>query len=102
LALAGLDDVTLERSKTMSMRTIIVAAAILAMLGGPSRAATYGHAHSKAHAHQHAQGMATHSSAYGAGFDSSARAAFGRSYDFEGWPTDYLENRFGDRQMQGR
>ena len=86
----------------MSMKTMIAAAAALVMLGCPSLAATYGHTHSRAHAHRHVPGMAAHASAYGAGFDTGARAAFGRSYDFEAWPTDYLTNRFGDRQLQGR
>ena len=89
----------------MSMKIVFAAAtgaAVLAMLGGPSFAAVHGHGHARAQAHHHAEKMVVRSSVYGAGFDSSARAAFGRSYDFERWPTDYLTNRFGDHQAQGR
>ena len=89
----------------MSMKMMFTAAlgaAVLSMLGAPSFAAAYGHGHAKAHARRHVERMVVRSSAYGAGFDNSARAAFGRSYDFEGWPTDYLINRFGDHQAQGR
>jgi len=34
--------------------------------------------------------------------DSGARASVARGDDFEGWPTSYLVNRFGDHQAQGR
>jgi hypothetical protein len=34
--------------------------------------------------------------------DSDARASVSRDDDFAGWPTDYLVNRFGDHQAQGR
>ncbi|HUI98111.1 MAG TPA: hypothetical protein VLX44_20305 [Xanthobacteraceae bacterium] len=89
----------------MSMKIVLSAAAgpaVLTMLAAPSFATTYGHRHAKAHVHRHMERMVVRSSAYGSGFDNSARAAFGRSYDFEGWPTDYLINRFGDHQAQGR
>lgn len=86
----------------MSMKTMIAAAAALAMLGGPSVAAPYGHAHPKAQARRHVAGPVMGQSAHGAAFDHGTRAAFGRGDDFEGWPTDYLTNRFGDHQAQGR
>jgi len=72
---------------------------MLAALAGPALAQGYAVKH---HADPRARATVVPSSAIGAGFDNSARAAYGRSYDFEGWPTDYLSNRFGDRQMQGR
>jgi hypothetical protein len=34
--------------------------------------------------------------------DPRARASAGGSDGFDGWPTDYLMNRFGDHQAQGR
>jgi hypothetical protein len=34
--------------------------------------------------------------------DSGAHASVAPGNDFEGWPTDYLVNRFGDHQAQGR
>ncbi len=37
-----------------------------------------------------------------AGIDAGARASAAGSGDFAGWPTDFLTNRFGDRQSQGR
>jgi hypothetical protein len=86
----------------MSMKLVIATAAVVAALAGPSSAQEYASRnHAAHHAHQ-ARTTAVRSSALGAAFDEGARAAYGRSYDFEGWPTDYLSNRFGDRQMQGR
>ncbi len=86
----------------MSMKIVFTAAAALVVLGGPGFAATGGQGHSKARAGHHAERTVARSSAYGAGFGNGARAAVGRSYVFEGWPTDYLTNRFGDHQEQGR
>jgi hypothetical protein len=34
--------------------------------------------------------------------DARVRASAARGNDFDGWPTGYLVNRFGDRQAQGR
>jgi len=82
----------------MSMKLVIAAAAMLAALAGPALAQDHAPKH---HAARHARATAVRSSAIGAGFDDSARAAYGRSYDFEGWPTDYLVNRFGDHQARG-
>ncbi|HLH93164.1 MAG TPA: hypothetical protein VKX28_32470 [Xanthobacteraceae bacterium] len=87
----------------MSMKLVIVTAAIVAVFASPSSAQEYARRHQAMHhAAHHARTTVARSSAIGAGFDDSARAAYGRSYDFEGWPTDYLSTRFGDRQMQGR
>jgi len=83
----------------MSMKIVITTAALLAALAGPALAQGYAAKH---HADPHARAAVVKSSAIGAGFDNSARAAYGRSYDFEGWPTDYLSNRFGGFQTQGR
>jgi hypothetical protein len=83
----------------MSMKLVITTAAMLAALAGPALAQDDAPKH---HVPRHARTTVVRSSAIGAGFDDSARAAYGRSYDFEGWPTDYLSNRFGDRQAQGR
>ena len=80
----------------MSMKIVITTAALLAALAGPALA------QGDAHKHRAGNHARTKSSAIGAGFDDSARAAYGRSYDFEGWPTDYLSNRFGGFQTQGR
>ena len=83
----------------MSMKIVITTAAVLAALAGPALARDYTHKH---HAARHVRATAARTNAIGAGFDQGARAAYGRSYDFEAWPTDYLSNRFGDFQMQGR
>ena len=83
----------------MSMKLVITTAAMVAALAGPALAQDDAPKH---HALRHARATVARSSALGAGFDDSARAAYGRSYDFEGWPTDYLVERFGDRQAQGR
>ena len=83
----------------MSMKLVITTAAIVAALAGPALAQDDAPKH---HVPRHAHATGVRSSAIGAGFDDSARAAYGRSYDFEGWPTDYLSNRFGGFQTQGR
>jgi len=83
----------------MSMKLVITTAAMLAALAGPALAQDNARRH---HAGNHARTIVARPSAIGAGFDASARAAYGRSYDFEGWPTDYLSNRFGGFQTQGR
>ncbi len=83
----------------MSMKLAITSAAMLAALAAPALAQDDAPKH---HAARHARTTVVRSSETGARFDESARAAYGRSYDFEGWPTDYLTNRFGDRQLQGR
>jgi hypothetical protein len=84
----------------MSMKIVITTAAVLAALAGQALAQDFSHA-TESFAVRPAQRAAAPKSVLGAGFDNSARAAYGRSYDFEGWPTDYLTNRFGDRQAQG-
>ena len=83
----------------MAMKLVMTTAAMLAALAVPALAHDTARNH---HAARHADTTPMRSSAIGAGFDHSARAAYGRSYDFEGWPTDYLATRFGDRQAQGR
>jgi hypothetical protein len=35
-------------------------------------------------------------------FDADARTPYNTPPQFAGYPTDYLMNRFGDRQIQGR
>jgi hypothetical protein len=66
----------------MSMKLMIATAAALAVLAGPALAAN------------HAVPKGAYAQAPGSG------ASF--SQGFEDWPSDYLINRFGDRQMQGR
>jgi hypothetical protein len=76
----------------MSMKLAITTAAVLAALAGPTLADNVGHARKST----------ARASAYAAASYGDARAAYGASYDFAAYPTDYLMNRFGDRQMQGR
>jgi len=82
----------------MLIKLTLTGAAILAALAAPALAHQYG-GRAKKHIAHPAPGATT--SPYAAGL-SGARASYGRSYDFETWPTDYLTNRFGDRQSQGR
>jgi hypothetical protein len=84
------------------MMKIVMTTAMLVALASPTLAQGYGHAHKHHAAAARARASVVRSDAIGAGFDNSARAAYGRSYDFEGWPTDYLGSRFGDFQLQGR
>ena len=78
-----------------------VTAAVLAALAGQALAQDFSHI-TERFAVRPAERTAAPGRIHGAGFDDRAHAAYGRSYDFEGWPTDYLTNRFGDRQAQGR
>ena len=82
----------------MLIKLTLTGAAILAALAAPALARQYG-GHAKKYVAPAAPGATT--SLYTGGL-AGARASFGRSYDFETWPTDYLTNRFGDRQSQGR
>jgi hypothetical protein len=66
----------------MSMKLMITTASVLAVLAGPALAAN------------HVVPKGAHAQAPG------ADASF--TQGFEGWPSDYLINRFGDHQMQGR
>jgi hypothetical protein len=85
----------------MSMKLVVTTAAVLAVLAGTALAGEYDNTHAKSRVGRDVQKTPVAASVYGAGL-AGARASYGRSYDFEGWPTDYLVERFGDRQMQGR
>jgi len=79
----------------MSMKLLITTAAALAILAGPALAR--GHAIPKG-AHAQAPGA-------DASIINGSRGApeqIGTPQGFGGWPSDYLTNRFGDRQLQGR
>jgi hypothetical protein len=76
----------------MSIKSAITTAAVLAVLAAPALAGDYGRASQKAYGYNAPKMMDVY---------SGTRASYGRS-DFAGWPTDYLVNRFGDFQMQGR
>jgi hypothetical protein len=82
----------------MLTKLTLTGAAILAALAAPALARQHG-GHARRHAAPAAPGTTTN--LYSGGL-AGARASFGRSYDFEAWPTDYLITRFGDRQAQGR
>ena len=83
----------------MSMKMAVVAAAALAVLTGPTLSANAHAAGARMHA---TRGPQSDPPPSGFSFDPGVRAAVGPGYDFRGWPTDYLINRFGDRQLQGR
>jgi hypothetical protein len=68
----------------MSTKTTIAALAALAtIIAGPALAGSK---------------VTKSMDAYASSVDVGARAA---GNGFEGWPTDYLVNRFGDHQAQG-
>ena len=85
----------------MSMKLTITTAAVLAALAAPSFAASHGHQHAKAHALRYLQQTSARASVESV-FDADARAPYNSPPAFAGYPTDYLMNRFGDRQLQGR
>ena len=69
----------------MSMKLMITTAATLAVLAGSAFAANQAPAQ-----------RGYYAQAPGAGISMETRQGFG------GFPSDYLLNRFGDRQLQGR
>jgi hypothetical protein len=80
----------------MSMKLLIATAAALAVLAGPALAR--GHAIPKG---AHAQAPGADASIIN-GSRGAPEQISGARTGFAGYPTDYLTNRFGDRQMQGR
>jgi hypothetical protein len=81
------------------MRITITAAALVAALAVPAMAANDGRAKTRAiHYVQKSSARASVDSV----FDADARGPYNAPPQFSGYPTDYLMNRFGDRQMQGR
>ena len=79
----------------MSKKLVITTVAMLAAaLATPALAGGNGHA-KKAKAYHSARVVSP--AAFG-----NARGAVGNGYDFSGYPTSDLINRFGDRQAQGR
>jgi hypothetical protein len=74
---------------------LITAAATLAILAGPALAR--GHAIPK---DAHAQTPGADASIING--SRGAPEQIGTRQGFEGWPSDYVTNRFGDRQLQGR
>jgi hypothetical protein len=89
----------------MSMKITVAAAALVAALAIPALAANdgrHGHGHdAKTRAIHHVQQSSARASAESV-FDADARALYNAPPQFGGYPTDYLMNRFGDFQMQGR
>ena len=84
----------------MSMKFAITIAATLAAVAGPALAGEYGRATAKTNGN--ARNVTKSIGAFASSVGSDVRADGDRSYDFQGWPTDYLVNRFGDHQAQGR
>jgi hypothetical protein len=89
----------------MSIKLTITAVALAAALAGPALAAGDGRYHAR-HGHEArpVQSIApsTARASVDRVFDADARGPFNSPPEFAGYPTDYLMNRFGDRQMQGR
>jgi hypothetical protein len=85
----------------VSLKLSVTTAVILAVLAGPTLAGEYGRDATTSGARQTSK-VVRSSGSYAMDPYGGARASYGRSYAFEGWPTDYLVNRFGDRQAQGR
>jgi hypothetical protein len=89
----------------MSMKLTITAAALAAALAVPSLAANdrrQGASHAaKTRAIHYVQKSPARASVESV-FDADARGPYNAPPQFAGYPTDYLMNRFGDRQLQGR
>ena len=90
----------------MSMKATIAIVALAAALAGPVLAAGGDGRHgaakaAKTHAIQYVQRSPARASVEDV-FDADARGSYNAPPQFRGYPTDYLMNRFGDHQMQGR
>jgi len=89
----------------MSIKLTITAVALAAALAGPALAAGAGRHHAR-HGHEVRPiqyiARSTARASVDRVFDADARGPFNSPPEFAGYPTDYLMNRFGDRQMQGR
>jgi hypothetical protein len=84
----------------MSMKLTITTAALIAALAVPALAASHGRHATRMRAVHYVQYNSARASVEGV-FDADARP-YNTPPQFAGYPTDYLMNRFGDRQMQGR
>ena len=83
----------------MSMKRTITAAALVAALAVPAMATNDSRA--KTRAIQYVQKSSARASVDSV-FDADARGPYNSPPQFSAYPTDYLMNRFGDRQLQGR
>lgn len=79
---------------------LTITAALVAALAGPALAASHGHHGTKTRAIHYIERGSARASVDRV-FDADARP-YNTPPQFAGYPTDYLMNRFGDRQMQGR
>ena len=84
----------------MSTKLTITAAGLIAALAAPALAASHGHHGTRMRAVQYSQHGPARASVERV-FDADARP-YNTPPQFAGYPTDYLMNRFGDHQMQGR
>jgi hypothetical protein len=83
----------------MSMKIIVTATALVAALAVPAMATNDSRAKTRAiHYVQKSSARASVDSV----FDADARVPYHAPPQFSAYPTDYLMNRFGDRQLQGR
>jgi hypothetical protein len=89
----------------MSMKLTITAAALVAALAIPALAANDGR-HGTGHATKtraiHSIQQSSARASVESVFDADARGPYNAPPQFGGYPTDYLMNRFGDFQTQGR
>ena len=83
----------------MSMKFMIATATLVAALAGPALAESNANA-ARTRALQDLQRTTAHASVERT-FDADARP-YDAPPQFGGFPTDYLMNRFGDQQLQGR
>jgi hypothetical protein len=84
----------------MSMKLMITAAAIVAALAEPALAGNHGN-DARARAVRFLHQTDARASVERAP-DADPRGPYASPPDMAGYPTEYLMNRFGDRQLQGR
>jgi len=95
------DDIERRNIMSMKIKLAITTAAVLAAFAGPTLADSYGHDSAKARAIRYAHSTSARASVEG-GTSDRASTPYNSPAEFSGYSTEYLMNRFADRQLQGR
>jgi hypothetical protein len=91
----------LKGETSMSMKLMIITAAMSAALAASAFAESHGHQHTRTQALRSLHNSTARASVDN-GFEADARGPYNRPPAFTAYPTDYLMNRFADQQLQGR
>ena len=86
---------------SMKLKITITTAALLAAFAAPALASSHDHHGVKVRAIVYLHQTSARASVDRV-FDADARGPYNSPAAFAGYSTEYLMNRFGDRQLQGR